>query len=278
MRLLAQLILFFLAAQLIGTFVAVVLSEDYSANPYVQDLYLKEQGSSESIFDVALLLGLILLGTLVIILLIKYYKGQLLFLLMEFFLISVTSSVFFYSLFRIGFPYLESMGIGILLGIILAIGKIKYLWLKNPSATIAAGVVGALFGISFSPSLIILFLVFLFIYDYIAVFKTKHMVEMAKFITKKEMPFTITSKVKLPGKKEQRIDLGTGDLLAPIMLGVSFLSINPLGYYLSFLGGIIGILVIYYILSKKRMFLPALPPIVGAMLVLLGIAYVFGLL
>ena len=219
-----------------------------------------------------------LIGTALFLLIIKLYRGLFLFTLVEFFLISVTSSMFFYVISRNFFGYSESMEIGIILGIILAVFKIKFPSLKNLCAVLSAGVVGALFGISFSPLFVILFLVALAIYDYIAVFKTKHMVTMAKFLMKKEMPLTISVKEKVKGKPEQRMDLGTGDLLAPVMLEVSLLQINPLASLIAFLGAIGAIFCMIFCLRKKKMILPALPPIVGGMLLLLGIGYLIGII
>jgi len=277
LKLYAHLIAFFILAQLIGIYTGSILFHDYDTNPYVQEFYLKQKTTDESYVHLLLFLSAMLIGTVFFLLLIKIYRGLLLFILVEFFLISVTSSIFFYAISRNFLGYLESMELGIFLGIILAILKIKFPHLKNFVAVISAGVVGALFGVSFSPIFVVLFLVALAIYDYIAVFKTKHMVTLAKFLMKKEMPLTISVKEKVKGKPEQRMDLGTGDILAPAMLEVSFLQINPIASFIAFLGAVTAILCMIYCLRKKKMIFPALPPIVAGMLLFLGIGYLVGL-
>ncbi|MDD5023125.1 MAG: presenilin family intramembrane aspartyl protease [Candidatus ainarchaeum sp.] len=276
MRILLPLLIFFVVAQLLGIFTASIIYADYEDNPYVQGLYLKPEGESESFFTIIFLFAIILLSTAFLLFLIKYYKGNFLFLILEFFMISVPSSIIFYSFSRIIFPYLESILIGILLGCILAILKHKYSFFKNPSAILASAAVGAIFGISFSPFFIIIFLIILAIYDYIAVFKTKHMVSLAGEIMKRDMALTISSKVTIPKIGEKRIDLGTGDILAPIMLEVSFLSINPTASIFIFFGSTISVFLIFYLLRKSKMIIPALPPIVAGILLSLFIGYITG--
>lgn len=277
MRLILPILILFLTAQLLGIFVGSVLLQDQIQNPYVQDLYIMPQGSGESFLNIIIIFGMILLGTGALLLVIKYYKGWILFFLLEVFLIAVPSSIVFYSFSRFQFPYLESMGLGILLGIALALLKFKFEVLKNISAVFASAAVGAIFGISFSPLFILLFLILLAVYDYIAVFRTKHMVTLAKEVLKRNMALTISAKVEIPKVGIKRIDLGTGDILAPVMLEVSFLSFNPNASLLVLAGSTIAVFLLFYLSRKRKVILPALPPIIAGILVALLLGALFGI-
>ena len=126
---------------------------------------------------------------------------------------------------------------------------------------------------------LILFLILLSAYDYLSVFTTKHMVEMANFIIKQDLAFTVTARgppVK-PGQQEQRIDLGTGDMIAPIMLEVSALSMSPTATAFVLVGAIISMALFITMVWKKKMVLPALPPIVLGMIVSLLLGFLLGL-
>ena len=276
MRNILFIVLLFIAAQFLGMFVGSVLSADYTENPYIQDFYFTPQGETESFVVLLGLFVLILIGTAFLLLIIKYYKGKLLFLLLEFFLISIPSSIVFYSFARLQLPYSESMILGIFLGISLAAIKIFFNLLRNASAVFASAAVGALFGLSFSPFFVLIFIVLLALYDYIAVFKTKHMVTLAKEILKKDIALTISSKVKIPKVGIKRIDLGTGDIIAPIMLEVSFLQFNPNASLLVLLGSSLAVFLIFYLSRKRKVILPALPPIVAGILIMLLFGYLAG--
>ena len=108
-------------------------------------------------------------------------------------------------------------------------------------------------------------LVLLSVYDYVAVFKTKHMVTLAKSVTKKNLSFTYA----LP-TKEHQFELGTGDLVMPLVFATSVLAstkpLYPFPQYLVpptliLLASLTGlILTISYLSKRIGKALPALPP------------------
>ncbi|MBN2477927.1 hypothetical protein JXB01_01415 [Candidatus Micrarchaeota archaeon] len=277
MKILVHIVALFILAQIIGLYIGFVVAEDSFHNPYIKSLYIQQGEGGETLSDLVFLFAIMLSATAFLLILIKYYKGKLLFMMLEFFIVSSTSSVFFYSIIRNFISYLESMVLGIAAGIVFAFLKLKNAELKNAAAVISVGVVGAVFGLSFSPLFIIAFMGILVVYDFISVFKTKHMVEMAEFVVKKDMPFTISAKQKLPGKKIQRMDLGTGDLLAPVTLEVSLLKYSFGAAFLVFLGALVSIFAVFYLVRKRRVILPALPPIFAGMMAGLIASVVLGL-
>jgi len=210
------------------------------------------------------------------VLLIKVFKlYDLIFQLLEFFLISAASSIVFYSFLRLVSGYEISMGLGIILGICLSGIRRVIPGLKNLAAVLATAGVGVIFGISLAPLPAILFLIFLSVYDYVAVFITKHMVDFADFIIKKDLAFTVTAKGIVEGKP-RRIDLGTGDLIAPIIFEVSVLPFSPVAAVFVFAGALISLAVFLFLVWKRKIVLPALPPLVFGMLLFFLLGMLLG--
>ncbi|MCD4740799.1 hypothetical protein K8R43_06520 [archaeon] len=119
----------------------------------------------------------------------------------------------------------------------------------------AGAILGSMLG--FYP--ILLFEILLTIYDYIAVFKTKHMVTMAKEIVTQQIPATMV----IPTKNHVYY-LGGGDLVMPLLINVSVLRDFGLTASLfTLIGACIGMVGIFvYMAGKEKNPLPALPPIV----------------
>ncbi|MBI5051589.1 hypothetical protein HZC08_02405 [Candidatus Micrarchaeota archaeon] len=184
------------------------------------------------------------------------------FRVIEFLMISVSSSIVFYSLIRVFYGFELSMFVGVVAGIGLAIVKLLEERAKNVAAVLATAGVGAIFGSSLGVYVSLLFLVLLSIYDYIAVFKTKHMVEMANYMVKNELAFTVTARRYIPErKKEARIDLGTGDLIAPIFVAVSSFELGHYAPVFVVAGSTITLIVFLRLALKGKVVLPALPPL-----------------
>ncbi len=277
MRLVFTIIAFFILAQLLGMFTGIVIINDMPQNPYVSSLVVT--GDSNNLFNAVFFIIYVLFGAVLMILLIRIFKLQMkLFRLMEFMLISVSSSIVFYSFFRFVFGYDMSMSLGMILGLVFAGMKILLPMLKNAAAVLATAGVGVIFGVSLGLYPTVLFLILLSIYDYLSVFMTKHMVELANFVVQKDLAFTVTAKgppARL-GEPEKRIDLGTGDMIAPIMLEVSAMAYNPAAVPFVFVGAVVSMSAFLLLVSKRKVVLPALPPVVAGMLVALLIGFLIG--
>lgn len=266
----------FVIAQIIGTYTGAVLLFDMKENPFVQAFVITEQPQDplNAVYFVAYALA----GAAFLMFVIRFVRSELFFRLMEFALISTASSLVFYAILRVWLPYGESMLYGIILALALAVLKFFVQSVKNIAAILATAGAGAIFGSSFSLPVAVLFLILLSVYDYIAVLKTKHMVEMAKFIIQKELVFTITSRKYVPEvKKEARIDLGTGDLIAPIIVEVAAFSINPLISVVVGIGALVSLGAFLFLVWRKGLVLPALPPITAGVIVSLLVSLLLGL-
>jgi len=274
MKLVGKLLLYFVLAQIIGLFTGIVVFLDILENPYVNSLVVTTDADDP--MNAIFFLSYIIAGAVGMIIVIRFLKLPMIFRILEFFLIAGASSIVFYAVLRFSFGFELSMIIGILLGLLLSVAKYFRPFLKNFAVILATAGVGVVFGVSLGLVPLIIFLILLSIYDYSAVFFTKHMVELANYVVKKDLAFTITAREMLPGRKERRIDLGTGDLIAPVMLEVSTLTFNPVATVFVFIGSVVAMAVFLSLVWKKKVVLPALPPIVAGMLIGLGIGSVLG--
>jgi len=277
MRLTLAMLGFFILAQLLGIYTGTVILNDMSANPYVSGLVVTQ--NAEEPLNAVFFIAYILLGAAVMIGLIRLFKlHAVMFRLLEFFLISTSSSIVFYAFLRLAFDYDTSTAVAVVLALVFATYRFFNPALKNAAAIMATAGVGVVFGVSLGLFPLILFLILLSAYDYLSVFTTKHMVEMANFIIKQDLAFTVTARGPPPkkGEKEQRIDLGTGDMIAPIMLEVSALSMSPTATAFVLVGAIVSMALFITMVWRKKMILPALPPIVLGMIVSLLLGFLLG--
>jgi presenilin-like A22 family membrane protease len=145
---------------------------------------------------------------------------------------------------------------------VLAIWKRNNMLVTNITLILAIPGIGSWLGasLSFIPSLVLL--VGLSIYDLIAVFGTKHMVTLAEE-AKGKIPLMVGVPVG-----EKMIGLGTGDLAIPLAFTVSVLGATNLTHTIATsLGGLLGLLLLFaYILNKKDIVLPALPPLAAGLI------------
>ena len=275
MKLIVALLSLFIIAQLLGIFTGIMILLDVSRNPYIDELVVT--GNTNEPANALFFILYVLAGAVFMMLLIRFLGFQMIiFKLMEFLLISTSSSLVFYAVLRLFSGYEISMLAAIGLGLLFGGARAALPQLKNAAAVMATAGVGVIFGISMGVLPIILFLILLAVYDYISVFITRHMVLLADFVVKKDLAFTVTAREAptKPGEKEKRIDLGTGDLIAPIMLEVSALSLSPVATVFVFFGAVVSLGLFLLLVWRKKVVLPALPPIVLGMIV----AFLAGLL
>ncbi len=266
MRLVFTLLLFFLLAQVVGIFTGYAILRDMNSNPFVSSMVVTTD--TQSPMTALVFIAYTLVGAALIIFVIRVLKISLvLFRGMEFIIISTSSSLVFYAVFRILLGYEASTIAAIVSGIAFAAAKAFLPNLKNPAAIMATAGVGVVFGISMGIVPVLIFLMLLSVYDFISVFLTKHMVEMANYIISKDLAFTVTARAPATETGPvKRIDLGTGDLIAPVMMEVSVLSFSPLAALFVMLGSVVAMALFLTLVWRKKLVLPALPPIVLGML------------
>lgn len=274
MKLIAKIIVFFILAQLLGIYAGLVVLLDITENPYANAMVVTSD--SEDPTNAFFFMAAMLFGAVMMIIIMRKFKMPIIFRVIEFGLIAGASSVIFYSFLRLVLGFEEATFLGIVLGLVLAgIKHFRGDW-KNIAVIPATAGVGVMFGVSVGLVPLVIFLILLSLYDYLAVFLTRHMVEIADYVIKKNLAFTVTASERTADKKEKRMDLGTGDLIAPVMFEVSALTYHPLATVFVFLGAVASMAVFLILVYKKKMVLPALPPIVFGMLVSFLIGMLLG--
>jgi presenilin-like A22 family membrane protease len=310
-RQLANIITLFLIVQFGGLLFAY-----YTVPPYVisQIVAPATASASQSVSYLLYLVVVIVIASVALILLSRAYKGSLLFTLLEAYAIGMPT-FFIVAIFLIPtiFPnvtIIEALVLGFVAAAALILAKNKWPTLRNFATVVASIGIGVVIGVFFGFTFAYLFLAVIAVYDYIAVFVTKHMQVMAKAMAERNLAFLIGSsdvemtpgsflsskekteikssikknKIKDPTIKRMvkegaypsvsQVALGGGDLALPLMLAV--------GAYISFssifipvmiiLGAGAGLIATMSLLEKYKVPLPAIPPLFAFMNIALSLA------
>ncbi len=234
-----EILLIFIIAQALAVFFGWAL---YSQNVV---MFSNPNSVSNSIFIVAY----VLLSAALILIILYFYKGKSLFRFFEYFLIFATANL----VLNLYVSALTSL----LLSLVLVAVRLEFPQTKNLFTILSASIVGGLIGASLGVIPVLLVAILLAVYDFIAVFYTKHMVTLAKQLGKREAAFSIKLK-----EKKKFIELGSGDLVVPSMVSSS-LFIAGLNPVFPIVGSVAGFAVLLYLMKKKKQYWPALPAIVS---------------
>ena len=263
-KLVLELLIVFLIVQALGLYVANML--------IAQDIHATVVSDNPD--DVANTVGLliyILSFTVVLLLAIKFLKPKFSYLFLKAFEILAIfgASLIVFSIFFGDWP---GLALALIL-VALRIAVAKNIWVRNIASITAVIGAGALIGVSLGIIPIILFIIALCIYDYIAVFKTKHMVSIAKAVIDKNLAFTIA----LP-TKEHKFELGTGDLVIPLVFASAAVQASGIIAGVFVLAGSLAGLLLTIDYSSKHVgkALPAIPLQGILMIAAFGIAKVLG--
>jgi len=220
-----------------------------------------------SLWEILLSFLIVLLAVFLVIRFVKFQKGKEILFKLAFLAPVFIGGVFFLELW-IGEPLA-------LIFILILI----FFWFKKTNALVhnlllIMGIVGigSVFGLRLPPMLVVILLIIFSIYDIVAVYKTKHMIKMAKEMLKvKAIPGLILPQkiseltqpireLKMGGKF---LILGGGDIIFPLLLVVSLVSYNLLSAIIVAIFATFGLFTSFLIfaLQKTRKPIPALPPI-----------------
>jgi len=237
----------------------------------------------------------------IIILVFRFYKGQRMFALMEALVILLATGFIIFAILDTIFYTANAYYITAIAGIatlILIIAKNLHPKLRNMLAVTSSMGVGILIGLN-GFYLAYFLMLLIAVYDYIAVFVTKHMISMAREMSSRNLAFLIgssdveavpntymtkkdlssfkknfkDSKNKDPFIKDlvkggyvpmvSQVQLGSGDLAIPLMVAVS-VYISFLNYFAAIMvtvGSACGMIFTMYLLKKYKVALPAIPPL-----------------
>lgn len=248
----------FLVAQFMGLYVA---SRIYKITE-VREM-IEEQPVS-----IVRFLIIFFIGTAVLFILAKTIKQKGIFGLMFYLMIFFGSLIFFDSFLPI---YLT-----LLLAIALPLLRYFLPNVLTQNIAIVIAIIGAsvYLGLGLSTVQVIVLLVVLSIYDFIAVHKTGHMVSMFKNLASGGALFSLVipakfknlgAKIKIKEIKSSGdfMFLGTGDIAFPLIFAVSLLKENIYSSIFIILGAFLGVnsIYFYFLKTKKRKAVAALPPI-----------------
>jgi presenilin-like A22 family membrane protease len=263
-------IIIFIFVQIIGLFV----SNYYIQNNLVTGIVTN---NPNDIINVIFIVSYMLAFTIFLLVFKKIFKKTKLLLILE-------AIVFFSSLSVVFFIILPELAAYCLAIYLLIIKNIisKYnktsIWYNNFILALSLAGAGSILGLSFGIIPVMVLITILAIYDLIAVFYTKHMINLANLFIEKKVNFIF----EIP-TKERLFRLGGGDIAIPLLVSSSLFNILIIKYslfislipiILIWIASIIGLIWTFYILSTKKVkALPALPPQVCLMLVILVISY-----
>ena len=134
----------------------------------------------------------------------------------ELFLKLVMYSLLFISTFYVFYPFFGILSFVPSSVVLIALLKKPNTLTLNVSAFLLACGITAMFGISLEPFPVLILLVILAIYDFVAVYTTKHMVDLAENIIKLKLPLLFV----IPTDDRPTM-LGVGDVVIPNILTVS---------------------------------------------------------
>ena len=205
-------------------------------------------------------------GTAVILGLIRIMHGGL--FLRIFFLLALFSGIFI--TMNIFLSNIWSLIFSLLL--VVAYSFYPYVWFHNLVLILTLPGIAAVLGASITPYAAVILLIFMSVYDYIAVYKTEHMVKMAKAMIAGRAIFAMIYPEHWHGFKvhlnkahpgEGFMMLGTGDFVFPIIMATSAFSISAVAAWTVLIISLLGLLLMHLIFSlqKVRRPMPALPPL-----------------
>lgn len=258
--------LIFLAIQLIG----LIIAQNIYAQGYTQALF------TENINDAIngiYLFGMIIITTIIFLLIVKFKRTKKLLWGVEMLAIFSTSLIVFSSFFPTS--YLTALILTTVI-FILRYSQVKNITTRSLAAGIAIMGAGAYIGTSIGMIPLVIFVTILSLYDIIAVFFTKHMIQIGKESTQNNYAFTIA----IPTKKHH-FEIGNGDLVIPLALASSIITSGPFTNNWIISGLIIlmsylGITISLQFVSKYKTPMPALPPQVMLMLITILLGLILG--
>lgn len=209
----------------------------------------------------------ILLATAILILILRFIKSP--WLIRGLFILAILDGLWLFGTAYFNWPEI----LYYLIGVVCLYFIYQNIFIHDIVIVMAISAISAVFGLNLKPSSVIIILIFLAIYDFWAVYKTKHMVDMFRGLAEKKIYLSliipqnfrgIFKKIKEASPQTEFMFLGTGDLAIPSIFMASCLQISIHTSLLVALGAILGFIFLYilFITQKEKQPMPGLPPII----------------
>lgn len=246
----------------------------YTSNP-IQSVYIPPSitETSEPPFhtaeiDVVEFLLSFIAATFILLIFLRIFKGKLLFEIL------FSGAIIFGAQGPLGIYFQRDEAFIFAVGIVALKFLFPRIWTQNLAVIIGISGIAASLGMSVKPLMIAVILILLSIYDIIAVYKTRHMINLFKGMAQRGaiLALIVPKNFSLwfgkfdiikPNNQNEFIFLGTGDLALPLFFAVSVFPMGPLFYISIVIGATIGLLAdhLYFINQKQKNPIPALPAI-----------------
>lgn len=183
------------------------------------------------------------------------FTALLLFLAKSKILPAMIYALTFFAMFYALLPYVDLFAFPVSLAITFLLVKRPNWLVINISAFLLSVGIATIFGISLTPLPVIVLLAILAVYDAISVYKTRHMISLAESVAKINAPMLFV----IPRGNEKMM-IGVGDIVAPTILTVSaqkyveapLIAFIKLPALFTVLGSIFGLLLLIYVVEKKK--------------------------
>jgi len=228
---------------------------------------VQETIATGNVFSGWYFLILFVIATLLIVFILKYIKKP--WLIQGLFYFAILEGIYIFSQAYFTYPaYLYFIVLIIIIWLIY-----QNIFVHNIAIVFAISGISVVFGFSLDPFIAIIILLLLAVYDFWAVYKTKHMVKMFKGLSESKVHFSLIipekflglfTKVKNVRLNSKYLFLGTGDLAIPAIFIVSTLRISIITAFYTCLGAIFGLILLYtlFVIQEHRKPMPGLPPII----------------
>jgi presenilin-like A22 family membrane protease len=208
------IVVMFAITQLLAVPAGIFLLQGAQISPEVAQLSVSPTGQADDPLNAVFFVAYVLGGAVAILLTIKFYKGALLFRLLEFSVVSGSVAILLFAYLNglTGMPFAPALLLSTMAGFMFGLAKFFIARLKNTAAILSSAGVGALFGFSMGFWPAMAFILALSLYDYIAVFRTRHMLAMAQALGTRSLSFTITAESGQSENTTQAIRAPTASL------------------------------------------------------------------
>lgn len=223
---------------------------------------------------------LFFVGTVILLLILKYLKSAK--LLRFLFYIAVLDGLVYFA--QIYFSWPQSLYFIIFLLFVWFI--YRNIFVHNVIMILAVSAISVMLAVNIQPSTAVIILLVLATYDFWAVYKTKHMVQMFHGLESAKVHFAfiipqsfsgLFKKISVVSPSSEFMFLGTGDIAIPAIFIVTCLQLSLRTATITGLGAICGFIFLHILFTtqEKKSPMPGLPPIVFGCLLGFLIALIF---
>ncbi len=216
------------------------------------------------VMNVVQIFVIMLVFTAIILIIAKYKENAMKYLILFIFFMTAIS-IFNAFLYYIPYSFFLSLAISLIMLILLI--KHPEWYVIDAFGIFLAGGIAAIFAISLSTWLIILLLILLAAYDAISVYKTRHMISLAKSVTSSNLPllmifpksrkFSYMEKQDIESDEKDAIFMGLGDAIIPAILVAHAYIQSMTAFLLTFFGTMLGYAILMNLIKKGPQ--PGLP-------------------